>query len=199
MGAADGCSVRPCSPSRSAKAPAIARPRPDFFAPPPLAEARGGVAILGGVLDEKSSRGTRNGYLEIKPAFILSPTIGFEPYVGMALTENGNQLLYGGAFTVHLAPDWAIEPYGTLGLGALSTFPNSDQFVLQKGDGLGRSRRRGALARAAPPNPGPTRGQQRHDLHRRLVSQRPDLPRRSRCLLLNPATRAFTSKTGGRT
>ena len=87
---------------------------------------------MGGVFDEKSSRGTRNGYLEMKPAFILSPTIGFEPYVGMALTENGNQLLYGGAFTVHLAPDWAIEPYGTLGLGALSTFPNSDQFILRR-------------------------------------------------------------------
>jgi len=105
---------------------------PGFFAPPPLAEAHGGVAILGGVLDEKSSRGTRNGYLEIKPAFILSPTVGFEPYVGMALTENGNELLYGGAFTVHLAPDWAIEPYGTLGLGALSTSPNSDQFILKR-------------------------------------------------------------------
>jgi hypothetical protein len=105
---------------------------PGFFAPPPLAEARGGVAILGGVLDEKVSRGTRNGYLEMRPAFVLSPTIGFEPYIGMALTENGNEMVYGGAFTVHLAPDWAIEPYGTLGLGGLSTFPNSDQFILKK-------------------------------------------------------------------
>jgi hypothetical protein len=105
---------------------------PGFFAPPPLAEARGGVAILGGVLDEKSSRGTRNGYLELKPAIVLAPTLAFEPYIGMALTENGNELLYGGAFTVHLAPDWAIEPYGTLGMGGLTTFPNSDQFVMQK-------------------------------------------------------------------
>ena len=30
---------------------------PGFFAPPPLAEAHGGVAILGGILDERSSRG----------------------------------------------------------------------------------------------------------------------------------------------
>jgi hypothetical protein len=105
---------------------------PGFFAPPPLAEARGGVAILAGVLDESVSRGTRNGYLELKPAIVLAPMIGFEPYVGMALTENGNELLYGGGFTVHLAPDWAIEPYASLGLGGLSTFPNSDQFVLQK-------------------------------------------------------------------
>jgi hypothetical protein len=105
---------------------------PGFFAPPPLAEARGGVAILGGALDETSSRGTRNGYLEIRPAFILAPTIAFEPFAGMALTENGNELLYGGAFTVHLAPDWAVEPYGTLGLGGMTTFPNVDQFVLHK-------------------------------------------------------------------
>jgi hypothetical protein len=105
---------------------------PGFFAPPPLAEARGGVAILGGMFDEKAYRGTRNGYLELRPAIVLAPTIGFEPYAGMALTENGNQLLYGGAFTVHFAPDWAIEPYAMLGLGGLTTFPNNDQFVLQK-------------------------------------------------------------------
>ena len=50
----------------------------------------------------------------------------------MALTENGNQLLYGGGFTFHFAPDWAIEPYGMLGLGGLSVFPNSDNFVMKK-------------------------------------------------------------------
>ena len=104
---------------------------PGFFAPPPLAEARGGFAIMGGVLDE-SSRGIASGYLEVRPAIVLAPTIGFEPYVGMALTENGNELLYGGAVTLHFAPDWAIEPYFTMGLGGLSTFPNADQFVLQK-------------------------------------------------------------------
>jgi len=105
---------------------------PGFFAPPPLAEARGGVAIMGGVFNEQASRGTTNGYLELRPALVLAPTIGFEPYAGMALTENGNQLLYGGAFTVHFAPDWAVEPYGMLGLGALTTFPNVDNFVLKK-------------------------------------------------------------------
>ncbi len=105
---------------------------PGFFAPPPLAEARGGVAILGGALDETTSRGTRNGYLELRPAFVLAPTIAFEPFVGMALTENGNEVLYGGGFTVHLAPDWAVEPYATLGLGRLTSFPNVDQFVLRK-------------------------------------------------------------------
>ena len=105
---------------------------PGFFAPPPLAEARGGMAILGGVLDETGSRGVRNGYLELRPALVLAPTIGFEPYVGMALTENGNQVLYGGAVAVHFAPDWAVEPYATIGLGGLSTFPNSDQFILKK-------------------------------------------------------------------
>ena len=56
----------------------------------------------------------------------------YAQWAGMALTENGNELLYGGAFTVHLAPEWAIEPYGTLGLGRMTTFPNVDQFVLRK-------------------------------------------------------------------
>lgn len=99
--------------------------RPGFFAPPPLAEARAGVAILGGAFDG-------HGYLELVPALVLSPTLAFEPYVGMSPTPDGNRLLYGGAFTVHLAPDWAIEPYGSIGLGGLSTFPNADQFVLKK-------------------------------------------------------------------
>jgi hypothetical protein len=105
---------------------------PGFFAPPPLAEARGGMAILGGVLNETRLGRPRNGYLEIKPALVLAPTIGFEPYVGMALTDNGNEVLYGGAFTMHLAPDWVVEPYVTMGLGGLSTFPNADQFALHK-------------------------------------------------------------------
>ena len=124
-----GETVQPIAVSASA----ADRPStPGFFAPPPLAEARGGLAILGGVFDETASRGVRNGYLELRPAFVLSPNIGFEPYAGMALTENGNQLLYGGAVALHFAPDWAIEPYATLGLGGLSTFPNVDQFVLQR-------------------------------------------------------------------
>jgi hypothetical protein len=116
--------VRPDAPDRPST--------PGFFAPPPLAEARGGVAIMGGMLDETGARGTRNGYLELRPALVLAPTIGFEPFAGMALTENGNQLLYGGAFTMHFAPDWAVEPYAMLGLGGLTTFPNVDQFILRK-------------------------------------------------------------------
>jgi hypothetical protein len=105
---------------------------PGFFAPPPLAEARGGMAILGGILNETKLGRARNGFLELKPAFVLAPTVSFEPFVGMALTDNGNELLYGGAFTLHLAPDWVVEPYVTMGLGGLSSFPNSDQFVLRK-------------------------------------------------------------------
>jgi hypothetical protein len=50
----------------------------------------------------------------------------------MALTENGNELLYGGAVAVHFAPDWAVEPYAIIGLGGLTTFPNSDQFIMQR-------------------------------------------------------------------
>ncbi|MET0594011.1 MAG: SH3 domain-containing protein [Polyangiaceae bacterium] len=111
---------------------AVDRPStPGFCAPPPLAEAHGGLAIMGGVFDEPS-RGVSNGYLELRPAFVLAPTIGFEPYAGMALTQNGNELLYGGAVSLHFAPDWAIEPYATLGLGGLSTFPNVDSFVMKR-------------------------------------------------------------------
>ena len=159
---------------------------PGFFAPPPLAEARGGVAILGGALDETSSRGSRNGYLEVRPAFVLAPTIAFEPFAGMALTENGNELLYGGAFTVHLAPDWAIEPYGTLGLGGMIDVPQRRSVRPAQGNRVGGARRRRAPSRAAAAHPRPPRGQQLDVLHGRLVSQCPALRRRPRCVLLGP-------------
>src|SRR5262249_2187836 len=76
------------------RADAADRPStPGFFAPPPLGEARGGVAIMGGVFDEKVSRGTHNKYLKLRPAVILAPNIGFEPYANITLTKNKNQLL----------------------------------------------------------------------------------------------------------
>src|SRR5690606_5190622 len=61
--------------------------RPGVFAPPPLASARGGLAMAGGVFDS-------NGYAELKPAFVVNASLSLEPYVGLVMSAAGRSLLY---------------------------------------------------------------------------------------------------------
>jgi hypothetical protein len=96
--------------------------RPGLFAPPALTEARAGFALLGGIFD-------REGYGEVRPAFVLAPAIALEPYFGLALEEESRRFIYGLAGTLNLAPDWAIAPYVTLGTGGVHQDPK-DEFVL---------------------------------------------------------------------
>ncbi len=97
--------------------------RPGLFAPPALAEARGGFALLGGVYDLE-------GYGEVRPAFVLAPAIALEPYFGLALEEESRRFVYGLAGTLNLAPDWAVAPYVMLGTGGVHQDPK-DEFVLE--------------------------------------------------------------------
>lgn len=98
---------------------------PGVFAPPPLVEASGGLAMAGGTFDG-------NGYVELKPAFVAAPALSFEPYVGLVMSSAGRGLLYGLAATLNLAPDWALAPYVTLGMGGYTTLPNEDAFALER-------------------------------------------------------------------
>ncbi|MBX3128743.1 MAG: SH3 domain-containing protein [Polyangiaceae bacterium] len=100
--------------------------RPGFFAPPALQEARGGFALMGGVID-------RDGYVEIRPALVLAPAIALEPYAGLALEREGRRIVYGLGGTLNFAPDWAIAPFFHLGGGGLRDVPN-DEFVRQTQD-----------------------------------------------------------------
>jgi hypothetical protein len=98
---------------------------PGVFAPPPLGSAYGGLAMTGGVFDG-------SGYAEIKPALVLTRSLSLEPYLGLVMSSAGRSLLYGGAATVNLAPDFALAPYLSLGAGGFSTLPNDDAFVLRR-------------------------------------------------------------------
>lgn len=98
---------------------------PGVFAPPPLESAWGGMTLAGGLLDGA-------GYAELKPAFVLSPALSIEPYVGLAMSPAGRSLLYGVAGTLNLAPDWAVAPYLGLGGGGFSRLPNDDAFALRR-------------------------------------------------------------------
>jgi hypothetical protein len=95
--------------------------KPGFFAPPALQEARGGLALTGGVNDG-------DGYVELKPALVLAPAIAIEPYIGLALHSEGQRIIYGAGGTLNLAPDWAIAPFVHLGGGGMREEPK-DEFI----------------------------------------------------------------------
>lgn len=95
--------------------------KPGVFAPPALEEAWGGFTMMGGVFDQ-------DGYMEFRPQLVIGPAIAFEPYVGLALQERARRLVYGGAGTLNLAPDWPVAPFVTIGVGGIHEAPR-DEFI----------------------------------------------------------------------
>jgi hypothetical protein len=110
--------------------------KPGFFAPPPLKDARGGLAILGGVLRAPVEPSGHDvfGYLEVRPSIVVHENVSLDAFAGAGMTSAGTQFLYGGGATVHFAPDFFLCPYASLGVGGLSTVPNADTFVLERRD-----------------------------------------------------------------
>jgi hypothetical protein len=111
--------------------------KPGFFAPPALADANGGLALMAGVFD-------LHGYSEIRPALVLAPAIAFEPYAGLALEPDGRRIVYGLASTLNVAPSWPIAPFVELGIGGVheaakdetGIHEDSDWFHARAGGGL---------------------------------------------------------------
>ena len=96
--------------------------KPGFFAPPALQTARGGFALMAGLYD-------RDGYVELKPAYVLAPAIAFEPFIGLSLKSDSRRITYGLSGTLNLAPDWAIAPFVTLGAGGMHEAPKDEPGV----------------------------------------------------------------------
>ncbi|HTM43509.1 MAG TPA: hypothetical protein VL137_01065 [Polyangiaceae bacterium] len=96
--------------------------KPGFFAPPALASANGGMTALGGLFDG-------HAYAEVRPSFVLDPSLSIDPYVGLSLASSGRSLLYGAGATLNIVPSWAIAPYLHLGSGGYHFSPNQDAFV----------------------------------------------------------------------
>jgi hypothetical protein len=95
--------------------------RPGVFAPPALESAHAGFAMAGGAFDQ-------DGYVELRPSWIIAPAIALEPYVGLALQSDGRRLVYGAAGTLNLAPDWALAPFVSIGTGGVHEEPK-EEFV----------------------------------------------------------------------
>jgi uncharacterized protein YgiM (DUF1202 family) len=96
--------------------------KPGFFAPPALQQAKGGFALMGGVYD-------RDGYVELKPAYVLAPAIAFEPFIGLALKSDSRRVVYGLSGMLNLAQDWAIAPFVTIGAGGMHEQPKDESGV----------------------------------------------------------------------
>jgi hypothetical protein len=110
--------------------------RPGFLAPPPLRDARGGFAMLGGMLSIPVVGGSvqRFGYLEARASVVLHETVSLEGFIGDGLTSDGAQLIYGGGLSIYLAPHWPVCPFLGLAGGGLSVIPSEDSFVLRRQD-----------------------------------------------------------------
>jgi hypothetical protein len=100
--------------------------KPGFFAPPALQTAHAGFAMMGGWFD-------RDGYVELRPAWVLAPAIAIEPYVGLALQQDSRRFVYGIGGTLNLMPDWPVAPFVHIGGGGMHETPN-DEFVRQAAD-----------------------------------------------------------------
>jgi uncharacterized protein YgiM (DUF1202 family) len=98
--------------------------KPGFFAPPALQDAHAGFAMMAGVYD-------RNGYVELRPGWVIAPAIALEPYVGLALQRDSRRIVYGAAGTLNLLPDKALAPFVTIGCGGMYEQPK-DEFVRQE-------------------------------------------------------------------
>ncbi|HEY8077441.1 MAG TPA: SH3 domain-containing protein [Labilithrix sp.] len=110
--------------------------RPGLFATPPLEGARGGLAIVGGILSIPIRDGSTKafGYLEARPSIVVHRSVTIDGFIGDALTADGSQILYGGGVTVNFAPSWALCPFLGIGAGGLTVRPNADSFVLKRED-----------------------------------------------------------------
>jgi len=97
-----------------------------IFAPPPLLDARGELAVTLGALGG-------DGFLAVRPTILLAPTFGFELSLGASVGSLGRLLMVGLGGIVNLFPSWPVTPFFTVGGGGVHAAPNSDTFLAESG------------------------------------------------------------------
>jgi hypothetical protein len=97
---------------------------PAVFAPPPLVEAHGEVALVGGVLGS-------GGLIALRPSWLLSPNFGFEATAAAAVAQGGRLLIAMLGPFVNLFPEAPVVPFFNLAGGVIASSPNADTFLLQ--------------------------------------------------------------------
>ncbi len=99
---------------------------PRLFAPPPLPDARGEIALTFGALG-------RGGFMAARPSFLIEPAAGVELTAAASVSRAGRILIGALGGIVNLAPRSPIVPYVVVGGGFAHSDPNADTFLLQSG------------------------------------------------------------------
>jgi hypothetical protein len=99
---------------------------PRLFAPPPLPDARGEIAITFGALGG-------GGFMALRPSFLVQPAFGVELTAAASVSRAGRILLGTVGGIVNLAPRSPIVPYVVVGGGFAHSDPNADTFLLTSG------------------------------------------------------------------
>lgn len=97
---------------------------PSVFAPPPLLEARGEVALVGGVLGS-------GGLIALRPSWLLSANFGFEATAAAAVARGGRLLMAMVGPFVNIFPESPVVPFFNVSGGVIASSPNADTFLLQ--------------------------------------------------------------------
>jgi len=99
---------------------------PAVFAPPPLLEAHGEIALVGGAFGS-------GGMLALRPTWLLDPSFGFELTGAAAVARGGRLMLAMIGPVVNVFPRSPIVPFFTLASGIVASSPNADTFLLEEG------------------------------------------------------------------
>lgn len=105
---------------------------PSVFAPPPLLDAHGEVALVGGAFGA-------GGMIALRPTWLLDPSFGLELTAAAAVASGGRLLLAMVGPVVNLFPRSPVVPFFTVSSGVVASSPNADTFLLDQGSVTGIS------------------------------------------------------------
>jgi hypothetical protein len=97
-----------------------------IFAPAPIPDATGEMAILLSWLDG-------SGLIALRPSFLIAPEFAFEVDLDAAVSRAGRLFMAGIGGIVNLAPTLPVVPYLVGGGGIAYSAPNADSFLLDRG------------------------------------------------------------------
>ncbi|MCS6799934.1 MAG: SH3 domain-containing protein [Myxococcota bacterium] len=106
---------------------------PALFAPPPLREADGEIAVGGGILGRRFGVRGAGGLVAARPAWFLSPHLGLELGAVASVSQGGRLFVGTAGGVVNLTPEWPFVPFVVGGAGAVRSDPNADTFLLERG------------------------------------------------------------------
>jgi len=119
-----------------------ARVMAKVFAPPPLLQAHGELAVSLGAMGQ-------SGFMAVRPTWLLAPAFGLEANLAGSVGASGRLFVGGLGGIVNLFPHWPIVPFFAGGGGVAYARPNADSFVLEEGTRVrlsGQDVRRGTFS-----------------------------------------------------